>query len=87
MVQTSHSFASWYHQSGGLHEDLHILRNQLGQTDYYNRPMLSLAEGQMLSDILNDRGLEQLVHFQPREENIFDPILKVNMLSDHDIVS
>ena len=37
--------------------------------------MLSQAEGQMLTDIMNDHGLEQLVHFPIREKNTLDLIL------------
>ena len=37
--------------------------------------MLSQSEGQMLIDIMNDHGLEQLVHFPTREENTLDLIL------------
>ena len=32
--------------------------------------MLSQSEGQMLIDIMNDHGLEQLVHFPTREKHI-----------------
>ena len=31
---------------------------------------LSESEGQMLIDIMNDHGLEQLVHFPPRQKKI-----------------
>ena len=55
-------------------------------------------EGQILIDIMNDHGLEQLVNFPPRERNILDLILtslpgqfvdiySPDKLSDHDIVS
>ena len=30
---------------------------------------LSQSEGQMLIDIMNNHGLEQIVHFPPREKN------------------
>ena len=59
---------------------------------------LSPSEGQKLVDIMNDHGLEQLVHFPTREKNTLDlimtslPIQFVHIhspdrLSDHDIVS
>ena len=37
--------------------------------------MLSQSEGQVLVDIINDHGLEQLVNFPTREENTLDSIL------------
>ena len=60
--------------------------------------MLSQSEGQILSDIMNDHGLEQMVHFPTREKNTLDLILTTlsgqfqdvhspDKLSDHDIVS
>ena len=60
--------------------------------------MLSQSEGQILIDIMNDHGLEQMVHFPTREKNTLDLILTTlpgqfqdvyspNKLSDHDIVS
>ena len=36
---------------------------------------LSHSEGQILIDILNDHGLEQMVHFPTREKNTLDLIL------------
>ena len=36
---------------------------------------LSQSEGQMLIDIMNDHGLEQLVHFPTREKYILDLLL------------
>ena len=55
-------------------------------------------EGQILIDIMNDHGLEQMVHFPTREKNTLDLILTTlpgqfqdvhspDKLSDHDIVS
>ena len=52
----------------------------------------------MLIDIMNDHGLEQLVHFPTREKNTMDLILtslsgqfqethSPDKLSDHDVVS
>ena len=52
----------------------------------------------MLIDIMNDHGLEQLVHFPTREKNTLDLILtslpgqfqeihSPDNLSDHDVVS
>ena len=60
--------------------------------------MLSQSEGQMLIDIMNDNGLDQLVHFPTREKNTLDLILtslpgqfqeihSPDKLSDHDVVS
>ena len=59
---------------------------------------LSQSEGQILIDIMNDHGFEQMVHFPTREKNILDLILTTlpgqfqdvhspDKLSDHDIVS
>ena len=60
--------------------------------------MLSQSEGQILIDIMNDHGLEQILHFPTREKNTLDLILTTlpgqfqdvhspDKLSDHDIVS
>ena len=59
---------------------------------------LSQSEGQILIDIMNDHGLEQMVHFPTREKSILDLILTTlpgqfqdvhspDKLSDHDIFS
>ena len=59
---------------------------------------LSQSKGQILIDVMNDHGLEQMVHFPTREKNILDLILTTlpgqfqdvhspDKLSDHDIVS
>ena len=59
---------------------------------------LSLSEGQVLINIMNDFGSEQMVHFPTREKNILDLILTTlpgqfqdvhspDKFSDHDIVS
>ena len=59
---------------------------------------LSRSEGQMLIDIMNDHGLEQLVHFPTREKNTLDLLLtslsgqfqdihSPDKLSDHDVVA
>ena len=37
--------------------------------------MISQSEGQVLVDIMNDYGLEELVNFPTREENTLDLIL------------
>ena len=58
----------------------------------------SQSEGQILIDIMNDHGLEQMVHFPSREKHTLDLILTdlpgqfqdvhaPDKLSDHDIVS
>ena len=57
--------------------------------------MISQSEGQILIDVMNDHGLEQLVHFPTREKNTLDLILtslpgqfqeihSPDKLSDHD---
>ena len=69
-------------------------------TDRLNKSgsVLSQSEGQMLIDIMNDHGLEQLVHLPTREKNILDLILtslpgqfqeihSSDKLNDHDVVS
>ena len=59
---------------------------------------LSQSEGQMLTDIMNDHGLEQLVHFPTREKYTLDLLLTYlpgqfqdihspDKLSDYDIVA
>ena len=59
---------------------------------------LSQSEGQILIDVMNDHGLEQMVHFPTRERYTLDLILTTlagqfqnvhspDKLSDHDIVS
>ena len=68
-----------------------IILSKLGST-------LSQPEGQILIDIINDHGLEQMVHFPTQEKNILDLIFTTlpgqfqdvhspDKLSDHDIVS
>ena len=82
----------------------HILRDLnfkvIAWPDRLNKSglMLSQSEGQMLIDIMNDHGLEQLVHFPTREKNTLDLILTSlpgqfqeihcpDKLSDHHVVS
>ena len=59
---------------------------------------LSQSEGQILINIMNDHGIEQMVNFPTREKNTLDSILTTlpgqfqdvhspDKLSDHDIVS
>ena len=59
---------------------------------------MSPSEGEILIEIMNDYGLEQLVHFHTRERNTLDLIItslpgqfvdihSPDRLSDHDIVS
>ena len=59
---------------------------------------MSPSEGEILIEIMNDYGLEQLVHFPTRERHILDltitslpgqfvDIHSPDRLSDHDIVS
>ena len=60
--------------------------------------LLNQSEGQMLIDVMNDHGLEQLVHFSTREKNILDLILislpgqfqeihSPDKLSNHGVIS
>ena len=60
--------------------------------------MLSQSKGQVLVDIMNDHGLEQLVNFPTREENTLDMILtslpgqfqevhSPDKLNDHNMVA
>ena len=60
--------------------------------------MLSQSKGQMLLDIIDDHGLEQMIPFPTRDKNTLDLILTSlpgqfqdihapDKLSDHDIVS
>ena len=60
--------------------------------------MLNQSERQMLTDIMNDHGLEQFVHFPTREKNTLDLILtslpgqfqeihSPDKLSEYDVVS
>ena len=51
--------------------------NDIAWTDQLNKSgsMLSKSERQMLIGIMNDHGLEQLVHFPTREKNTLDLIL------------
>ena len=69
-----------------------------GQTWQIRFNVLSQSEGQILIDIMNDHGLEQMVHFPTREKNTLDLILTTlsgqfqdihspDNFSDHDIVS
>ena len=37
--------------------------------------MLSQSEGLLLTDVMNDHGLEQMVHFPTQEKNTMDLIL------------
>ena len=60
--------------------------------------LLSQSEGQLLIDVMNDHGLEQLVHFPTWEKNTLDLILtslhgqfqeihSPDKLSNHDVIS
>ena len=60
--------------------------------------MLSQSEEQVLIDLMNDHGLEQLIHFPTREDDTLDPIItslpgqsqdihSPDKLCEHDIVA
>ena len=91
-------------QKGNKPPSVHVLGDfnfkDIAWPDRLNKSgsMLSQSEGQMLIDIMNDHGLEQLVHFPTREKNTLDLILtslpgqfqeihSPDKLSDHDVVS
>ena len=48
---------------------------------------LSQSEGQILIDIMNDHGLEQIVHFPTREKNTLDLILTTLPCQFQDVFS
>ena len=91
------------HKGNKLHS-VHVLWDfnikDIAWSDQLNKSgsMLSESDGQMLIDIMNDLGLEQLVHFPTREKTTLDLILtslpgqfqeirSPDKFSDHDIVS
>ena len=75
------------------------LEKVYGRTDSTKSgSLLSQTEGQILIDIMNDHGFEQLVNFPTRNRNTLDSILtslpdqfvdihSPDKLSDHDIIS
>ena len=89
---------------GNKHPSVHVLRDfnfeDIVWPDRHNKcgsPM-SRIEGQILVDISNDHGFDQLVHSPTRERNTLDLIItslpnqfvdihSQDCLSDHDIVS
>ena len=92
------------HHKGKKLPSLHVLGDfNFKDIDWPDRlsksgSTLSQSEGQILIDIMNDHGLEQMVHFPTRENNTLDLILTTlpgqfqdvhspDKLSDHDIVS
>ena len=91
-----------YHKGKKL-PSVHVLDFNFKDIDWPDRlsksgSTLSQSEGQILIDIMNDHGLEQMVHFPTREKNTLDLILTTlprlfkdvhspDKLSDHDIVS
>ena len=68
-----------------------------GQTDNKNGTKLSQSEGQVIVDIMNDHGLEELVNFPTREiytrfdfnalPGQFQEVHSPDKLSDNDIVA
>ena len=89
---------------GKTHPSVHVLGDfnfkDIDWPDRLNKSgsALSQLEGQMLIDIMNDHGLEQLVHFPTREKSTLDLLLislpgqfqnihSPDKLSDHDIVA
>ena len=53
-----------------------ISKISLGQIELISHDhFLSQSEGQMLIEVMNDHGLDQLVHFSTRKKNTVDLIL------------
>ena len=92
------------HHKGKKLPSVHVLGDfNFKDTDWPDRlsksgSTVSQSEGQKLIHIMNDHGLEQMVHFPTREKNILDLILTTlpgqlqdvhspDKLCDHDIVS
>ena len=92
------------HHKGKKLPSVHVLGNfNFKDIDWPDRlsksgSTLSQSEGQILIYIMNDHGLEQMVHFPTREKNTLDLILTTlpgqfkdvhspDKLIDHDIVS
>ena len=92
------------HYKGKKLPSVHVLGDfNFKDTDWLDRLSksgltLSQSEGQILIDIMNDHGLEQMVHSPTREKNILDLILTTlpgqfqdvhspDKLIDHDIIS
>ena len=71
----------WTHHKGKKLPSVHVLGDfnfkDIDWPDRFNKSgsTLSLSEGQILIDIMNDHGLEQTVHFPTREKNTLDLIL------------
>ena len=91
------------HHKGKKLLSVHVLGNfNFNEIDWPDRlsksdSTLSQSEGQILIGIMNDHGLEQMVHFPTPEKNTLDLILTTlpgqfqdihspDKLSDHDIV-
>ena len=77
---------------------IRVLAVRMKKAWFLSYPLSAQPEGQILIDIMNDHGLEQMVHFPTREKNTLDLILTTlpgqfqdvhspDKLSDHDIVS
>ena len=91
------------HHKGKKLPSIHVLGDStskilIGQIDLANQVQRCQSEGQILIDVMNDHGLEQMVHFSTREKNTLDLILTTlpgqfqdihspDKLSDHDIIS
>ena len=87
------------HHKGTKLPSVHVLGDfNFRDIDNKSGSALSQSEGQMLIDIMNDHGLEQLVHFLTREKNTLDLLLtslpgqfqdihSPDKLIDHDIVA
>ena len=90
------------HRKGKKLPSVHVLGDSnfkdIDWPDSKSGSTLSQSKGQILIDIMNDHGLDQMVHFPTQENNTLDLILTTlpgqfkdvhspDKFSDHDIVS
>ena len=72
--KTSHFVASWYRPPGSTSEEFQLFREQLDYIRTHHKDE-KLPSVHVIGDLMNDHGLEQMVHFPTREKNVLDLIL------------